>query len=83
MAITIDRETAEKLYDLYNNIVAADAHYKRCQGDNFRMHVKSVYQAKTVESAFEALKAQLDKQEEIEDEPTAFRKGRRSVLTDD
>lgn len=81
MAITIDRETAEKLYDLYNNIVAADAHYKRCQSDNFRMHVKSVYQAKTVETAFETLKTQLDEADDAESALTALKKTRKGVLT--
>ena len=55
--ITIDKAMAEQLYDLYHNVEAADAHYKRCQSDNFRVHIKSVYQNDGVRQAFESLRA--------------------------
>lgn len=58
--ITIDKAMAEQLYDLYHNVEAADAHYKRCQSDNFRVHIKSVYQNEGVRQAFESLRAKID-----------------------
>lgn len=58
--ITINTKQAEKLFDLYNNVVAADAHYQRCQSDQFRVHIKSVYQNAGVQQAFEALRAEID-----------------------
>ena len=58
--ITITKKQAEQLYDLYNNIVAADSHYKRCQSDQFRVHVQSVYKHASVREAFEGLRAKID-----------------------
>lgn len=74
--ITISREVAEQLYDLYHNVELADTHYKRCQSDNFRLHVCDVYKNANVAGAFATLKSQLDK-------PAEPSKGRRSVLTSD
>ena len=60
MTISITKECAEKLFDLYANVEAADAHYKRCQSDNFRIHVQSVYKNAGVAAAFAELKSQID-----------------------
>ena len=79
--ITIPRDVAEKIYDLYNNVVAADNHYKRCQSDNFRVHIKSVYQSKDTETAFAALKEQMSA--ETERVATAPESRRRGVLSRD
>lgn len=76
--ITISRAVAEQLYDLYNNVSAADAHYQRCQSDNFRLHVQSVYKNAGVSGAFEALKQKIDGASS----PETAAKGRKSVLTD-
>lgn len=64
--ITITAVQAEKLFDLYNNVYAADSHYQRCQSDQFRLHVKAVYQNAGVQKAFEDLRAALDKAEKVE-----------------
>ena len=77
--ITISRKVAEQLYDLYNNVSAADAHYQRCQSDNFRLHVKAVYQNAGVSAAFDELKQKIDGA----NAPETAAKGRRSVLTDE
>lgn len=78
--ITISRAVAEQLYDLYNNVSAADAHYQRCQSDNFRVHVKGVYQNKGIENAFAELRQKID---EASNASESAAKGRKSVLTDD
>ena len=78
--ITISREVAKQLYDLYNNVSAADAHYKRCQSDNFRVHIKAVYQSMAIESAYAELKAALDEAEKA-NTPETPRNARKSVLT--
>lgn len=80
MAITISKETAEKLYDLYQNVTAADAHYLRCQSDNFRLHVSSVSQNAGVAAAFAELRQQIDEARKENDGSTAPQKGRRGVL---
>ena len=79
--ITIDKQTAERLFDLYNNVAAADAHYQRCQSDNFRMHVRAVYQNKGVEDAFAELKDKIYAEQSAKAVESAP-KARRSVLTD-
>lgn len=58
--ITITKKQAEQLFDLYNNVYAADSHYKRCQSDQFRVHVQSVYKHDGVREAFESLRAKID-----------------------
>lgn len=58
--VTLDLKTAQQLYDLFHNVEAADLHYKRCQSDQFRVHVKSVYQNEGVQHAFESLRSLLD-----------------------
>lgn len=77
--ITIPRSVAEQLYELYHNVESADAHYKRCQSDNFRVHVKSVYQSKAIENAFADLKNALDSAE-TEDALRSAEKASRGVL---
>ena len=80
--ITIPRAVAEQLYELYNNVSAADAHYKRCQSDNFRMHIKGVYQSKAIDDAFSALKDALDeKPAEAAPVSRSAETRRRSVLS--
>lgn len=80
--ITIPRAVAEQLYELYNNVSAADAHYKRCQSDNFRMHIKGVYQSKAIDEAFAALKEALaEKPAETVNTPRSAEMRRRSVLS--
>lgn len=58
--ISIDVKTAEQLYDLFHNVEAADAHYQRCQSDQFRVHIKAVYQNAGVSKAFETLRSLID-----------------------
>lgn len=60
--VTIPVATANYLYDLYRNIESADAHFHRCQSDNFRQHVVSVYNAANVRNAFSLLKSAIDKE---------------------
>ena len=67
--ITITREQAEKLAELYHNIEAADAIYKRCQSDYFRLHVQGCYKSEGIAQAYRDLKGKL------EDEPKGTRKG--------
>ncbi len=59
-AISIDEQTAQRIYSLYQNCESADAIYKSCQSPQFRTHMKSVYQAPNVERAFAELKRLLD-----------------------
>lgn len=75
MAITISKETAEKLYDLYNNIESADAHYLRCQSDYFRLHVKDVYQNAGVKAAFDELRQQIEQEANPTPSPQKAHKG--------
>lgn len=77
MAIMISKETAEKLYDLYQNVTAADAHYLRCQSDNFRLHVSSVSKNAGVAAAFEELRQQIESESNAATSP---QKGRKGVL---
>ena len=58
VAITIS--DARQLYELYQNLEAADAHYQTCQSRGFRDHMQKVYRAANVQSAFAELKSQLD-----------------------
>ena len=51
---------AEKLYELYNNVEAADTHFHTCQSTNFREHVRSVLKAPKIEKAYAELKAQIE-----------------------
>lgn len=85
--ITIPRNVAEQLYELYKNVSVADAHYKRCQSDNFRMHIKSVYQNQAVASAYDELQKAFDEAAEpvavSEETPKPASSRRRSVLADD
>lgn len=74
--ITISTEMAEKLLELYDNVVMADAHYQRCQSDNFRLHIKSVYQNAGISGAFTELDALIKAD-------TAPQKGRKGVLSKD
>ena len=62
-AITLTRQEAERLMELYTNVEAADAHFQRCQSDLFRQHVQGVYRAQTVEDAYRALRARLEEVE--------------------
>ena len=78
--ITIPQDIAEKVLALYDNVASADAHYKRCQADNFRLHVKSVYQAAEMQQAFTALRQQMDAQQA--EAARSPQKARRGVLTD-
>lgn len=58
--VTISIDTAEKLLELFSNIEAADAHFKSCQHVLFRQHVRSVYQAPNIDSAYRALRSALE-----------------------
>lgn len=58
--VTIDVKTAEWLYDLYNNLEAADTAYKRCQSDQFRMHLKAVKDNQNIQAAYSELKDKID-----------------------
>lgn len=57
--VTISVTDAERLYDLYNNVEMADAHFHTCQSANFRMHIQSVYRAPNVKSAYDKLKSAI------------------------
>ena len=81
--IIIPRAEAEKIYELFNNVAAADAHYQRCQSDNFRQHVQSVYRNPRITGAFEALKRRLDKPAEEASQANIASKRSKSVLTGD
>ena len=78
--ITITKETAEKLYDLFQNVETADAHYQRCQSDNFRLHVKAVYQNAGVSGAFEELHQQIEAAQE-DDAPRSAKTARSRVMS--
>lgn len=80
--ITIPRNVAEKLIDLYTNIEAADAHFQRCQSDNFRLHIKSVYQNPGVKAAFEELQQQIETAAKQPEPTRAATKPRKGVLSD-
>lgn len=85
--VTIDLKTAERLYDLFHNVEAADAHYKRCQSDQFRVHVQSVYQNAGVHDAFEALSGRIKEAKAGETSKTATatriaQNGHRGILGD-
>ena len=58
--ISITREQAEKIMELYTNIEAADAHYQRCQSDYFRLHVQGCYKSQPIAEAFGAVKVKLE-----------------------
>ena len=60
-AITLTVEQAEQILELYRNTEAADAHFKNCQSDIFRQHMRGVYQAPLVESAFKQLGEAVEK----------------------
>lgn len=51
--------TAKRIYELYNNIEAADAHFQTCQSVNFRQHMQSVYKARNIANAFEELNEKI------------------------
>ncbi len=55
---------AERVYELYRNIEAADAMFKTCQSVSFRQHMQSVYKSANVSAAFDALKARIDQAKE-------------------
>lgn len=50
---------AEDLLTLYDNIEAADSHFKRCQSDLFRNFTMDTVKAQNTESAFAALRQQI------------------------
>ena len=58
--VTLSIEQGEKLFELYDNLVAADAHYMSCQSANFRNHIKSVCAAQKIADAFAELRQQLN-----------------------
>ena len=58
--ICISVEDAERIYSLFQNVEAADAHFHTCQAVNFRQHVQSVYKAENVRKAFEGLNAAIN-----------------------
>lgn len=58
-AVSIPIQQAKQLIELYRNIEAADAHFKSCQSELFRNHMRAVYQAPLVAGAFEALQKTL------------------------
>lgn len=78
--ITIDKATADALFDLFNNVEAADTHYKRCQSDEFRVHVQSVYKNPGVSGAFEKLRKLIEKANEPEKVTKAPESPRKGVL---
>lgn len=53
--IVLDLDDAKRLYELYHNVEAADAHFQTCQSTNFRQHIQSVYKAANIRAAFEKL----------------------------
>lgn len=59
--IKISVQTAEQLLSLFENIAAADAHFKTCQSVPFRQHIQRVYTATNVSNAFYALKTAVEK----------------------
>lgn len=59
--IEIQRADAVQLLELFRNVEAADAHYKRCQSDLFRQHVQATYKATLVEGAYSRLQELVDK----------------------
>lgn len=61
--ITIPLSKAKQLYELYRNVEFADAHYRTCQSDNFRIHLQGVYKAGKISKAFDALAAAIDAEE--------------------
>lgn len=78
--ITLTTSQAERLFDLYNNVAAADAHYQRCQSDQFRVHVKAVYQNAGVQQAFEELHALIENARAEPAQPEKVAAPRKSVL---
>lgn len=78
--ITLTTSQAERLFDLYNNVSAADAHYQRCQSDQFRVHVKAVYQNAGVQQAFEELRALIVNAQAEPAQPEKVAAPRKSVL---
>ena len=51
---------AEKIYEMYNSLDSADAHFHTCQSTNFREHVRSVLKAPKIVKAFQSLKSDID-----------------------
>ena len=84
--ISLDKKVAEQLYELFHNVEVADSHYKRCQSDQFRMHVQSVYKNAGVNDAFEALRTAIDAAD-VEPAPkkaaTSSQETRKGVLGND
>ena len=61
--VTIPLAQAKQLYELYRNVEFADAHFRACQSQNFRIHVQGVYMAGKIEKAFAALAAAISAEE--------------------
>lgn len=59
--IHISGTDAARILELYDGMIAADAHYQRCQSDAFRQFVAGNAKAETVGSAFESLRAAIEK----------------------
>lgn len=78
--ITLTTSQAERLFNLYNNVAAADAHYQRCQSDQFRLHVKAVYQNAKVQQAFEELHELIENAQAEPAQPEKVAAPRKSVL---
>ena len=58
--ITLTREQAEKIYELYNAVEAADTIYKSCQSEYFRNYVRGNYRNDVTAGAFAVLKAKIE-----------------------
>ena len=86
--VTIDTKTAEGLLELYRNVESADAVYKRCQSDQFRLHVKAVMQNDSVKQAFEQLREKTEHSQitaegqQIGTASKSAQKGRRSAANE-
>ncbi len=60
VTVSIPIEDAEQLYELFKNVELADIHFHTCQSVNFRDHVKAVYKAPKVSTAFAGLKQKIE-----------------------
>lgn len=64
--ITILLEDAKKLLELYDHIIHADKIFRECQSQNFREHIRYVYKAENLKSAYAKLENKIDLEESKE-----------------
>ncbi len=64
--IELTLKQAQDLLTVYDNIEAADAHFKLCQSDLFRNFTKDTIYAKDIENAYATLRQQIEAARETE-----------------